>query len=108
MGTTVDDVHHRHRHGRVVAQVPEQRHASRLRHRAGRGQRHREQRVGAESPLVVGAVELDHAPIQRTLVLEFRPDEGVAQRAIDVGDGFRDALAQIARLVAVAQFDRFS
>ncbi len=42
MRTAVDDVHHGYRHGRVVAEVPEQWYATRLRHGPGRGQRDRQ------------------------------------------------------------------
>ena len=104
----VDDVHHRHRHRRAVPEVAEQRQSLRCRLGLGRRQRDREQRVGAEAPFVVGAVEVDHASIERALVVELAAEQRIAKLAVDVGDGFLHAFAEVARLVAVAQLDRFA
>ncbi len=107
MRAAVDDVHHRHRHGEIAAgvQVAEQRLA------AGRGRsfgcRHgnREDGVGAEAALVLGAVELDEAPVQRDLLGGVHAFDGGADLAVDVRHGLQHALAQVTRLVAVTQLD---
>jgi hypothetical protein len=108
MRTAIDDVHHRNRHGRVLAQVPEQWLAGRLRRGAGCGQRDCEQCVGTQPPLVLGTVEFDHALVERALVFEILADDGVANLAVDVRNSPGHTLAQVARLVAVAQLDRFA
>ena len=67
MCAAVDDVHHGDRQGagRHAADVAVERQPERL----GRGARRRhgnaQDRVGAELGLVGGAVELDHAPVER-------------------------------------------
>ena len=75
---------------------------------AGARHRHRQQRVGAEARLVLGAVQIDHGTVDEGLVLDVEPDNGFADFGVDMFDGFQHALAEIARLVAVAQFDRLA
>ena len=55
---------------------------------------------------VLGAVGGDHRQVEPDLVGRVAADGDLRQRAVDVGDGLGDALAQVARLVAVAEFDR--
>src|SRR5690606_1121082 len=69
------------------------------------GEGHAEDGVGAEPPLVVGAVELDELLVDRPLLRAVEPDERVANLAVHVVDGTGHALATEA-LVAVAQLDR--
>ena len=63
----VQHVHHRHgQHvGRLAAEVAPQRRAGLGRRGLGRGERHAQDRVGAQPALVRGAVELDHGGVQR-------------------------------------------
>ena len=68
----------------------------------GHGQRHPEHGVGAESLLVVGAVEVDEHPIDVTLIERVEPHQGVVDLVVDVGHGVEHALAAEA-VVAVAQ-----
>jgi hypothetical protein len=69
----------------------------------GGGQRDAEEGVGAEPALVLGAVELDHAPVEGRLILTSMPTTAVAQLAADVADGLEHPLAAVAGLVPVAQ-----
>ena len=62
--------------------------------------------VGAEDGLVGGAVEFEHPPVDGGLVVGVRAAEGVGDGAVDVGDGLEHALARVAGLVAVAEFER--
>jgi len=81
----------------------------RIRGRGARiGERHAEDGVGAEPRLVLGAIELDHAAIDRGLRARIRPDERALEHGIDVLDRFQHALTAVARPVPVAQLDRLA
>ena len=71
----------------------------------GGGQRDAEDGVGAELALVLGAVGGDQGGSSADLVGRVAADDGLGQRGVDVGDGLDHALAEVARLVAVAQLD---
>src|SRR5690606_26790939 len=62
---------------------------------------------GAEPALVLGAVQLDHRPIEQGLLRGIAPEQRLAELAVHRRDGAKDALAQVAGAVAVAQLDRF-
>ena len=108
MHAAIDDVHHRHRQRprRGAADITIERHVEGFGGRLGAGQRDAENGVGPEPALVRRAVEIDHDLVDLDLLL----DRPVAQRledfAVDGFDRLLHALAEIARLVAVAQFDR--
>ena len=86
MRAAVEDVHHRHRqHVRgLAAEVAPQRQALLGRRRARGGQRHAEDRVGAEARLVVGAVELDQRAVERRLVERVEAGDRLGDLAVDV------------------------
>ena len=69
-------------------------------------ERHAENGVGAEPALVRRAVELDHDLVDLDLLLDRHAAERLEDLAVDGVDRLLHALAEIARLVAVAQFDR--
>src|SRR6185503_11689919 len=71
-------------------------------------ERHGEQRVRAEAGLVRRAVELDELAIEIALRAGIEADDRLADFAVDVRDGVRDAFTEIAFLVAVAQLVRFA
>ena len=73
----------------------------------GDGQADAENCVGAEPGLVLGAIDIDHQPVDRDLVLRIAPGQGVEQLALDRVQSLAHALAEIAIGVAVAQLDRF-
>ena len=106
----VDDVHHRHRHLHRprAAEVAVERQARLLGGGLGHRHRHREQRIGAEARLVFGAVELDQRLIDEGLLLRIKTDDRLGDLAIDVFDRPRHALAEVARGIAVTQFDGFA
>ena len=109
----VENVHHRHgehvagRIARIAREIFVERLARRRGRRARRGHRDGEDGVRAEIALVRRAVGFDHAAVERALVGGIEPGDRAGQRAVHVGDGFEHALAEIARFVAVAQFDGF-
>ncbi len=104
----VDDVHHRHRQDmrRNAADVAVERQAAGIGRRLGHRQAGAEDGVGAELALVVGPVERDHRHVDVALVFGIEAEQGVGNRPVDRVDRLQHALAEIAVLVAVAQFDR--
>ena len=68
--------------------------------------RHAEDRVGAEPGFVGRAVERDHGLVDLGLAFGVHAADGVENLAFDRVDRLAHALAEIAGLVAVAQFDR--
>ena len=55
----------------------------------------------------MGAVEFDHGLVDGHLVLGVHAGQGLVNRRVDALYGLEHALAAVAGLVAVAQFDRF-
>jgi hypothetical protein len=70
----------------------------------GHGHGNPQQGIGAEPALVLGAVEFDHAPVDATLIGDLHADHRLFQLALDMGHGLAHPLAEIAALVAIAQF----
>src|SRR3546814_17881065 len=58
------------------------------------------------SDLVLGAVEIDQALVERNLVISVEALQRLRDRLVDILHGLQHALAQVAGLVAIAQFDR--
>ena len=108
MNAAVDDIHHRQRQDarRRAADIAIERQARRLGGRLGDRQRDAEDRIGAELRLVRRAVERDHRVVDQDLVFRLEAGQRLENIAIDRLDRLEDALAAVARLVAVAQFDR--
>ena len=108
VAAAVDDVHHRNREraGVRAADVAVQRHAEGLRGRAGGGEGHAEDGVGADVPLVLRTVEFDERVVQLDLLGGVHPDDLGGDDVVHVVDGVLYAFAQVALGVAVAQFDR--
>jgi len=105
----IEDVEHGHRQatGCRAAKVAEQRQI------AGRcgGTRHRQAHaqdgVGAQLFLVRRAIQRQHGPVHRALVEGVHAGQRHRDFIVDVADRLLDALAAVARLVAVAQFQSF-
>ena len=102
----VQDVHHRNRQSAGVdaAQIAIQRGALRRGRRARYRHRRRQHRVRAQIALVGRAVEIDHDPVDLRLQGGIVPGQRLFDGPVDVGDGFGDAFALIAILIAIAQF----
>ena len=105
----VEDVHHRHRQraGVDAAQIAIERGSLRCGGGARHGHGNGQHRVRAEIALVRRAVEIDHDLVDLRLQRGVVTDQRFRDRPVDVGDGFGRALAQIAMLIAIAQFDGF-
>ena len=105
MHTAVEDVHHGRGQqvGIDAAQILVQRQARRLGSGAGDGQRHAQDGVGTELGLVGGTVRGNQRGIDGALVEGVEAHDGVSALVVDMLDGLRNALAQVAALVAIAQ-----
>ena len=105
MHAAVENVHHRRGQqvGVDATQVLVQRQARRLGSGAGNGQRHAQDGVGTELGLVGGTVRGNQRGIDGALIEGVEAYDGIGALVVDVLDGLRDTLAQIAALVAVAQ-----
>ena len=104
MHAAIEDVHHGRGQqvGVDAAQVLVQRQARRLGSGAGDGQRHAQDGVGTELGLVGGTVRGNQRGIDGALVEGVEAHDGVSALVVDVLDGLRNALAQVAALVAIA------
>ena len=110
MRAAVDDVHHGRGHdlGVHAAEVLIQGQAEVFGGGAGRGERHAEHGVGAEAGLVFGAVEVDEGVVHLHLAQGVEADYGFGDFTVHVFHGAGHALALVAALVAVAQFEGFA
>jgi len=110
VGAAVEDVHHRHRQTprlRATEVAPQRHHGffgGGLRAREARA----EDRVRAEFALVLRAVDLPHQRVDVVLLFCGLAEKGFGERLVDVLDGLEHALAEVALLVAVAQFNGFA
>ncbi len=103
----VDDIHHRHgkRVGVHAADVAVKRQTEALGGGLGDGEGDAEDRVGTELALGGGAVKRQHLVVDSTLVAGAHADDVRGDDLVDVFDRLEDALAEVAALVAVAQFE---
>ena len=70
--------------------------------------RNTEQRVRTELALVWRTVERDQLFVQAALVKRIETLERIGNCGVDVGHGIFHTLAEITRLVAIAQLDRLA
>ena len=73
----------------------------------GGGERHPEDGVGPELRFRGSAIELDHGAVDADLIGGIHAGQGEGDRGLDVGHGVEHALAEVALLVPVAQFEGF-
>ena len=107
MRAAVEDVHQRHGQDVRVraAQVLVQRQVGGRGGSVGNREGDAEDGVGAELALVGGAVKVDHGLVDAALVGRVETGQGRGDLVDDGVDGLLDALAEVAALVAVAQFN---
>ena len=74
---------------------------------ARRGHGHAEDRIGAELSLSGRAVEVAHFLVEHLLRGGVRANQRRTNHLVNVVNGLEDPFAQVARLIAVAQFKRF-
>jgi len=98
----------RHEASADAAEIGVERQAGVVGRGAGDGQRHREDRVGAERGLVRCAVELEQRLIHRRLLGGLHAIDLGRDRLLDVAHRLLHTLAAIALAVAVAQLDRLA
>src|SRR5215218_6180146 len=108
MLTAVEDIHHRdgERAGIGSAEVAVQRQTCLFSGGPGDGERHAQDRVGAEAALVARAVGLAHDAVDGDLLEGVHADDDFGDLFIHVVDGFENAFAAIALAIAIAQLDR--
>ena len=108
--TAVDDVHHRHRklHGTHAAEIAVKGEPRLFGRSARHGHRDGENGVRAEAGLIVRTVQLDHRSVDEFLIARFEPQDRVGDFAVHVHHGLQNALAAVALLVAVSEFNRFA
>ena len=106
----VQDVHEGHgQRARVdAADVAVERQAGGLGRGLGDRQRDGQDRVRAELRLELGAVEVDHQPVDERLVERVLADHLAGELVVHRRDGLQHALAEVAALVAVAQLHRLA
>ena len=81
--------------------MTEQRQATRFGLGLRGSQRNRKDRIGAESSLVICAVEFDHALIERALIVEFDAEERFAAETPDLARGLMELRDRLLRIVLV-------
>ena len=111
---TVQDVHHRHRHGKLaggtvdVCNVRIQRLAQGDSCSLGRRQGNRQNCVGAQVGLVLGTVEVQHDLIQSTLISCIFAYQCITDLAVHGFHSLQNTFAKVAGGVTVTQFQRFA
>ena len=103
----VEHVHQRHREraGVLTAEIPPERLSLARRRGAGRRERDGEDGVCAEPRFVFRAVQLAHGLVERALLPRVEAPQQLEYLVVDVRLRVQDALAAVARTVAVAQLD---
>jgi hypothetical protein len=109
MRAAIDDIHHRHRQdARARAtDIAEQRQARGLRGSLGDRERYAQHRVRAEARLVLGAVQRNQRFIDLGLIGSVHAADRIEDFAVRRIDRLAHALAEITRLVPIAELDRF-
>ena len=107
MRTTVDDVHHRNRHGIGVAttDVTVERQTQGVGSSLGSSQRNTEDSVGTELTLGGSSVEGQHLVVKSTLIENAVTFEGWSDNGVHIFNSFQGTLTQIAVLVTVAELE---
>ena len=104
----VHDIHHRRRQNMRVyaAQIGIQRQPQAVGRRVRQRQRYAQNGVGAKFALGRRAVNLQHQFVERLLTVRRQPRQFRRDNIVDRRHRSQNAFAQVARLVAVAHFQR--
>ena len=112
--TTVDDVHHRNRHG-VFARSTVQFSDVRIQRQAfsssccfGVRQGHSQDGVCTEVGFVFSTVQIDHDLVDASLIFSIFTQDCLSDRAVYRSNSFGYAFTQKTGFVAIAQFQRFA
>ena len=112
--TTVDDVHHRNRHGvfaRSAVQLSDvlvQRLTFRSSGSFGVSQRDGQDSVRTEVRFVFSTVQVDHDFVDASLIFGIFAQDCLSDRAVYRSNSFQYAFTHETGLVAIAQFQRFA
>ncbi len=108
--TTIDDVHHRYWHlvGGIWSEVTVERSLLLIGCGMSRSHRYRQQRIGAQAPLVLGAIQIDHDLVHLLLGSHILALQRIVDLAIDVGNRLQHPLATVTALVTITQLNRFT
>ena len=105
----VEDVHHGYGQGVGIhaTNIAVERQAQGIRRGFGNRQAGAENGICAQFGFIRGAVQLEHHHINRHLLGGVPTDQRISDVVVDIVHCLRNALAQVAALVAVAHFERF-
>ncbi len=108
MSAAIQNVHHRGGQdiGAGPAEIAIERQAERGRGSSRCRHRNRQDGIGAQPALVLGAIEFDHLLVDGALVGGVEVGQGVGDFAVHIFYRLQYTLALVALLVAVAQLDR--
>ena len=103
----IDHVHHGHRQGHRcrAAKVTVKRQARLLGRRLGHSHRYGQHGVCPEAGFVLGAIQIDQHLVDEGLLAGIQAHKGLGDFGVDVLHSLQHALAQVAALVAIAQFN---
>ncbi|MNT09993.1 hypothetical protein D3C72_1448030 [compost metagenome] len=110
---TVEDIHHRYRHAEDARTAVQRRkmlvqcNIQGRRRRFGRGQGHRQNRIGPQGAFALSTVQGNHCTVNFTLVQCIQPHDVLAYRAIDVSDRALNPFAMVTNS-AVTQLQSFA
>ena len=109
VSAAIQDVHHGRRQqvGVNAAYIFIERKLSRFGGSLCSCKRNAQDRIRAEVPLVLGAVELDHGCIDRALIVRFEADKSISDLIVHMRNRLERAFAEVAFGIAIAQLDRF-
>jgi hypothetical protein len=107
MDAAVKDIEHRDgkKLGRDAPEVSVKGHFFGIGGRPGHGQADAKDGVCAEFAFVGSAIQSKHGPVDPGLVQGVQVPNGLGDVDVDVLDGFEDALAEIAALVAIPELE---
>ena len=110
MGAAVDDVHHRHRHlhAGAATEVTVQRQAGFFGSGPGHGHGNRQHGIRTQARLVGRPIQVDQGLVQKSLFGGVQAQHRFADFGVDVLDRLQHAFAQVARFVAITQFNGFT
>ena len=109
MSTTIDHIHHGNGHGHRASatNVTVQRQACVFSCGARHCHRHCQHGIGAQTALVIRAVQVQHHLVDVSLLRRVQTDQGLSDFAVDIVNRLQNAFAQVTAFIAITHFQRF-